>query len=220
MRISARLTLAALAATLLLAVGLSTASARNLSVSNQSIRLTWRSLEFTGAEIVIRCPVTLEGTFHARTIAKVENTLIGYITRAVAKQEACTNGIGAPFNGTERYNGGTPASSLPWHMTYKFFSGTLPNIVGIRILLLGFRFGIRDSAGLCTGQYGPRPEGIDAEASVGAGGVITELSPVPPNESTLIRRDGGIFCPATGRLTGRAEVMLLGTTTRITVTLI
>ncbi len=222
MRNSVRLALAALAASLLLAAAVGGASARNLSVSNQNFRVTWASLEFTGAEIsVIRCPVTLEGSFHARTITKTSGSLIGAITRAVANQAACTGGRGAPFNGTETYNGTTTPNTLPWHVTYNSFTGALPNITTVRIALSRFRFGLRDSSGFCTGQYGNETDSIVGSAALEAGRAITTLTPVAgSNSATLIRRDGGIFCPGTGVLSGTGNVTLLGASTRITVTLI
>src|SRR3954465_5363475 len=88
-----------LPAPLLLATAINTASATRLSTSNQNVRLTWTSLEFAvSSEIVLRCQVTLEGSFHTRTIAKVEGALIGAVTKAVFRQETCTGGRFATFN--------------------------------------------------------------------------------------------------------------------------
>jgi hypothetical protein len=222
MRTSVKLILTALAASLLLSAMVSTASARNLSVSNQNIRATWTLLEFAvSREVSVRCQVTLEGSFHTRTIAKVADALIGAITRAIVKQEACREGTGSAFNGVERYNGTTTPNTLPWHITYRSFRGTLPNIESIRIALSRFRFGIRDSFGLCTGQYGNESDAVQADAAREAGGGISSLTPVEgSNSATLIRRDAGILCPSPGVLKGRGEVMLLGATTKITLTLI
>jgi hypothetical protein len=212
---------AALATIFLLALATSSASARNLSLSNQNFRVTWTSLEFTGAEIsVLRCPVTLEGSFHARTIVKAR-ALIGALTRAVINQAACSGGIFAAFNGTERYNGTTSPNTLPWHVTYDSFTGTLPNISTLRIAISRFRFGLRDSAGFCTGQYGNETDSIVAGAVIGAGREVISLTPIAgSNTWTLIRRDGGIFCPGSMRIDGTGNVTLLGAATRITVTLI
>lgn len=216
-----KLALSTVAASLLLAAVVSTASAGRLSVSNQNIRATWASIEFNAEGLaVIRCPLTLEGSFHTRTIAKTARALIGAVTRAIVNQAGCSNGIGAPFNGTERYNGTTTPNTLPWHITYESFTGTLPNITAINLLLSRFRFGLRDSAGLCTGQYGTATDNITAAANREAAGGITTLVPVAGrNNATLERRDGGIFCP-NGRLVGTGNVTLLGTAARITVTLI
>ena len=221
MQRSLKLAVVALAATTLLAAALSSASARNLSVSTQNIRATWASLEFeTGVGILIRCPVTLEGSFHSRTIAKVERLLIGAITRAISKQEACTRGIAATFNGVERYNGVTPANTLPWHITFESFSGELPNITSVRLLFSRFRFGIRDTEALCTGQYGKAEDNISLSAALTAG-TVTSLTPVEGrNIAHLSMRDGGVSCPNTIALRGSGSVMVLNNTTQIRVTLI
>src|SRR5215218_2592066 len=133
MRTSVKLILTALAASLLLAAAVSTASAARLSTSNQNLRLTFTSLEFEGSEITIRCQVTLEGSFHTRTIAKVAEALTGAVTKAIVKSETCTGGRGAAFNGVETYNGTTTPNTLPWHVQYKGFTGTLPNIETLRL---------------------------------------------------------------------------------------
>jgi hypothetical protein len=230
---SVKLTLTALAAALLLASAISTASARNLSVSNQNFRITWTSLEFRYL-VTIRCPVTLEGSFHYRTIIKRERALIGLITRAIVNQGACVNGTGSAFNGTERYNGIVPPTTLPWHVTYESFRGTLPRIESIRLLLTGARFGIETPAGSggCAVQVGEdgtagRPvDNISADATVEAGGNVLRLTPTAGrNRATIIRtdRDPLSLCRPgqQGELLNEGEVFLLGsTTTRIRVTLI
>jgi len=220
MRTSVKFALTALAASLLLAAVVGTASASRLSVSNQNIRATWSSLEFdSGIGVVVRCPVTLEGSFHTRTIAKVARSLIGAVTKAQVRAASCVEGTGATFNGVEAYNGTTSPNTLPWHLTYESFSGTLPNITAVRILLTRFRFGIT-VPGFCTGQYGAETDRISANASVTAG-VVGTITPIEgSNNASLIRRDGGISCPNPGRLRGSGNVFLLGTTNRISITLI
>jgi hypothetical protein len=42
------------------------AAARNLSITNQNIRATWRELGFISSGRTFTCPLTLEGSFHAR----------------------------------------------------------------------------------------------------------------------------------------------------------
>jgi hypothetical protein len=220
MRTSVKLILSALAASVLLAALVSTASARNLSVSNQNIRATFTRLELAVSEsVAIRCRVTLEGSFHTRTIAKAA-ALIGAITKVAVDQSNCTMGTGAAFNGVDRYNGTTTPNTLPWHLSYVSFAGTLPNITSIRVGLSRFRFGIRDSSGLCTGQYGNETDSVQADAALSAR-AISSLTPVEgSNNATLIRRDGGLLCPSPGRLRSAGTVTLLGATTLITVTLI
>jgi hypothetical protein len=219
---SIRNAIAALTATLLLACAVSSASARSLSVSNQSIRVTWARLEFAEALVTIRCQVTLEGSFHTQTIAKIVGSLVGYVTRAIMNQSACTNGRGAVFNGTEAYNGGTAPNTLPWHLTYESFQGSLPNITALQALVTGFRTGIEASG--CVAQYGAATDNITASANREASGGLTSLSPVAGrNGLTKIREDNDPFniCPGSASMVGTStSLSVLSSTTRLTITLI
>jgi hypothetical protein len=206
MRTSAKLGLTALMATLLFATAISTASARILSVSNQNIRATWTSLGFVGPT-TIKCRVTLEGSFHSRTIPKIVRHLIGSITRILADTENCTGGRGRPRN-----------EFLPGHITYEGFRGILPNITGVFLLLSRIRFQII-SPGLATCDYGTSTTNITGEAAVEAGRGITGLRPINGRNSVALH-SGTFFCPSSGNFEGTGSVMLLGTTTRISVLLI
>ncbi|HKG03286.1 MAG TPA: hypothetical protein VKB03_08890 [Conexibacter sp.] len=223
MRTSVKVILTALAASLLLSAAISTASARNLSLTNQNFRITWTSLEFSNGAVT-RCQVTLEGSFHYRTILKNPRSLIGLITRAIV-QRPCIEGTGSAFNGVERYNGTTPANTLPWHVTYEGFTGTLPAIATVLLLLAGTRFGIENLG--CAVQVGEATDNVTGAAAREAGGGITTLRPVEGrNIATVIRTDRDPFglCPRPGNRAGRllsdGQVFLLGTNNRITVTLI
>jgi hypothetical protein len=103
-------------ATVLLCVLVGAASANNtLSSSTQSIEVTWTRLNFSGGFGTIECEITLRGTLHARTFAKVPGVLIGYWTAANVPR--CIRG------------GSTIArETLPWHIRYRGFVGFLPNI--------------------------------------------------------------------------------------------
>ena len=205
MRISTKLTLTALLAALLLASAVGAASARNLSSSTQNIRATWSTLEFA-AITVARCQVTLEGSFHARTIAKVARTLIGTITRFLVKEESCVNGRVHPKN-------------LPWHLTYESFTGTLPNLTNVVFLMSRFLFE-HIATGTCTADYGAAGDNISLRGNREMGGGITSLETVS-NRNTALRVGAGLgFCEALVRLTGVGAIAVLGTTTRISVTLI
>jgi len=221
MRMLGKLTLIAFASSLLLAAAIGVASARNISTTNQNIRVTWSSLEFKseGIATIISCPVTMEGSLHRRTIAKAPGSLIGAITRARVKQEACVNGRIAAFNGVETYNGTAMPTTLPWHLTYNSFVGSLPAIEAVRLALQRFRFGIT-LPGLCTAQVGNETDAIVSSARLEESAIV-DLAPLAgSNRATVIRRDAGIACPATGEARGIGTVSLLGATTRISLTLI
>jgi hypothetical protein len=214
-----RALVAATVAALTLGLAAGGASARSLSTSSQQFRGTWRSLEL-GSETLIRCPVTMEGSFLNRTIAKVARSLIGAITRVSVKQESCTGGTVAAFNGVESYNGGTTSNTLPWHVSYESFEGTLPNITAVNVLFSRFRFGTRDGFGLCAGQYGRAEDNIVFALAREAGGRITAIEPVAgSNAFTLFRTDAGT-CRVQLMMRGSGGITQLGTTTGITVTLI
>jgi hypothetical protein len=210
MRNSAKLVFTALAATLLLASVVSSASGSNLRVSSQRFRVTWSRLEFIEpvTRIAVRCQVTLEGSFHSATIAKVERLLIGAITRANVKEESCTGGRGRPNTET-----------LPWHVTYENFTGTLPNIATVGLLLSRASF-IIEVPLVCTGRYGIPPDNISGSATREAGGGITTLSPVRGRNFATLERTISGACPTRGSFEGTGETFVLGTTSRITVTLI
>ena len=124
------------AATMLLAALTTTASARNFSVSNQSLRATFRAVTFEGAFGRIVCPVTVEGSFHQRTNAKVAESLVGLITAAVV--------------GTCAVGGATVLrETLPWHARYTSFTGALPNITSIQAHVIGVAAKVREPAFEC-----------------------------------------------------------------------
>jgi hypothetical protein len=127
-----KLVLAVAASTVLFGALTATASARILSISNQQYRVTWNRLNFTGGFGTVECQVTLEGSLHSRTIAKVLNLLIGYITTAKIRNP-CIRGEETILTET-----------LPWHIRYAGFLGTLPNITGIRTNIIGAGFRLRE----------------------------------------------------------------------------
>src|ERR1700751_1578741 len=113
----ARLVLAAVLAASLFGIVVGSASANRLSINETRFRITWARLTFNEETAEARdiCPVTMEGSFHSGTIRKVVGALIGHITRAGAG--VCTGGGLTILRET-----------LPWHVTYEGFFGTLPRI--------------------------------------------------------------------------------------------
>jgi hypothetical protein len=210
-----KLLLTTLAATLLLAAATSTASARNFSISNQNFRVVWRELNFGG---IVTCELTLEGSFHYRTIVKREGALVGLVTRAIVRHP-CRSGEGWTDNGTEEFLGSRTINSLPRHITYQGFLGTLPAITGIRLTIMGPSF-VASSPGICLARYGLAEDNVTMLATITAG-VVGNATPVA-GANSITRREvfSGGFCPATGTLTGEGPVTLLGNTTRLTLTLI
>ena len=209
MRTTVKLTLAALTAAVLLASMVGSASARNLSVTNRDFRVVWAPLSFSDAFrfFAVRCNVTMEGSFHANTIVKTLHTLIGNITRAIVGRP-CTGGEAWAWNGTE--GALTGVSSLPWNMSYEGFTGTLPTIAGIRVLLRNTKFSIR--SGICLGTY--TLTNWNFTFIVAADRTVT----ITPGTESFEPSEGE--CPSLIYSGTSSRITLLGTATSITVTLI
>jgi hypothetical protein len=202
-----RLVFAGMAATLLMAFAVGTASANRLSISNRAIRAVWSELNFNAGESTIAtCAVTLDGSFHSSTIAKVVKLLIGHVSRASVGP--CSSGSATVLT-----------ASLPWHLTYEIYFGTLPRIIGVGVLLVGAAFRIGAIGFFClarTTTENPARGTVEVEP----GGVATGLR---ADEETNIPTvgSGGFGCPSpTGNFSGTGRVMLLGNTTSIIVRLI
>jgi hypothetical protein len=133
---SVRLALGLTAAAVMMTALGASASARNLSSTRETFRVTWNPLVLTDPlGNTINCPVTLEGTFIGQTIPKVTYTLMGRITEArVGTRAECTGGEATVLRET-----------LPWHIRYNGFEGRLPNITNIRTLVAGASFRVFDA---------------------------------------------------------------------------
>ncbi|HEV7773728.1 MAG TPA: hypothetical protein VGO48_10625 [Conexibacter sp.] len=210
----ARLFAVALVATVALATAVGAASAGRFSLSDQTFRAVWAPISFTTGGVTVTCNLTLEGSYHSRTFAKVINALIGYVTR-VRVARPCTNGTLWAYNGSEVNEalGGTLANSLPWHITYKAFAGRLPSINQMRILLMGVRFLARIGGVLCN--FASTGEGMDLLINMTIGRVTSVSAEPTPS----LAQEGGL-CFEVGRFSGNGSYTVLNTTTGITVTLI
>jgi len=199
-----KLLLAATGATVLLSALVAGAAARNLSVSNQSIRAYWREVRFTTSFAEIKCEVTLEGSLHTRTMAKTIGSLIGYVTR----DQLGFCGIGTATILRE---------TLPWHVRYSSFNGFLPEIASVIMHVVGAAWRIREPLGVtCLFRS-------SAERPV----VGTFHRSTSSHEVSEVAIGGGIpsggeCFNAVGTLTSNSgPISVLGTlSTRITVTLI
>jgi hypothetical protein len=197
--------LIALGVALALSAMATAASANRLRFSSTSFRMSAPELRFGGG-LETRCPFTLEGTFHGASFAKVEQTLLGYVTRARINEAACQEGTASVLQ--ER---------LPWHVTYENFEGTLPNITHVGVQIHGAALSVTKAGMMClflSSQARPWLLIFTREG----GGNITEgtLAPTP----RLPRASGSIFCPAEAEVGAMGPVTVLGNTTAISITLI
>lgn len=135
MRIHRKLALAGFAAAVVLMAVVGTATARRLSINERQFRLMWPAplSDSGGGRITAECAVTLGGSFHSATIAKVSSALIGHIDE-VSLPGRCTSGGMTILRET-----------LPWHVQYVSFSGVLPNITGVTITMIGVSYLITES---------------------------------------------------------------------------
>jgi hypothetical protein len=198
---------AVIGASVMMAAVVGTASARTLSSSSQTLRAAWREMVFTPpAGGSVACNVTLEGSLHSRAITKALYSLIGYITRA--DLGACVGGQATILRET-----------LPWHVKYEAFAGTLPNITSIRALIIGASFRVHPE-----GSFTCLFRTTDAEHASGrfnreAGGALTSAE-VGPSEITSTEACAFGF-RTRGTLTGNTtSLTALNSASRITVTLI
>ena len=209
-----RYIISGLIAALVLAAAVGTAQARRLALSEQFFLSHFPALTFEGSSINIACAVSIEGSFHSRTIEKVARALIGYISEVRIKRP-CTGGEAIAVTRQER--GG---ESLPWHILYERFIGALPNIEGIELTLDNPLFLV--SIGGVPCQYrantsSPMRGIVNREA----GGKVTELLPNTPATNIPKIEGSAILCPSTGTL--KAVRNIVGTQVgyrEITVTLV
>lgn len=172
---------AGLAAAMLMALAVDSASARNLSVNEQSIRAVWTPITFAAGGNSARCNLTLEGSFHYRTLVKRESALAGFITRAIIT--TCTGASATVLTAT-----------LPWHLTYNGFTGTLPNITTLRLNIIGVSFNVRPEGSVACLARSTAANPARAIATLGVGGSVTGLR---ADETAQIPLEG-FFCSFAG----------------------
>jgi hypothetical protein len=212
MNLASKSLLTALAAAALFASLATSASARNFSLSNRNIRMVWsevRPLEFVTEVGTIRCRVTLEGSFHCATISKVAEALLGYLSRGTVEPATCNDSGGNSVQAQIRQE------TLPWHIRYVSFSGTLPRVrIRDRAIGMGFRLVNVPIIGNCLYRVN-----VDSILSGPSGGTIDEGNTfLAPDESTEANSET-FGCPR-GRFRSQAvPVLLLGTTNGIRVRL-
>ncbi len=200
---------AACAAAALLALAVQGAGANRLSVGSRTYRAVWSSLQMSAAGFgMVRCPVTLEGSFHSSTLAKVTGALVGYVSRATMVSGACTGGTASALRET-----------LPWHVRYDGFSGTLPNVTGVSLRLI--RLSAQATVAGLTCPYGSTEAAPARVTATVGGGIVTglrldETARIPPLPGAPF------FCTFAGSatLSGTSRFTALGSTASVALTLI
>lgn len=199
---TAKACLAIAGAAVAMAALVSAAAARNLSTSSQTLRATFASIEMGGEAGIARCALTLEGSFHERTTAKMAGRLVGFVTRAT-------------FGGCSVGSATVLTETLPWHVRYLSFTGTLPNITSIRANIIGAGVRVLEPFGVACLVRSTETEPTFVTFNREVGGVLTT--------ATLggAIRSGAECIGATGRVSGTSNSLtVLNSTTRITIRLI
>lgn len=209
MRNRSKLLLAVFAATLFMSVVAGGASARRIEVSWQEYAIKWEGT--AGRWLLfgdegghrVSCEVTLGGSFHSKTISKVSGQLVGHVYRVNV-----TNCQG----GTARAN----AETLPWHVQYNSFTGTLPNITSITQTLVNSNFEVESEGIKCrSGTTQTNPAWGRATVSSGR---ITEYTALREHRIPLSGLICGFVSP--GWFEGTARADRGSTTESITVRLV
>jgi hypothetical protein len=216
MRTRTKTMLCAFTTTLALATAVASVDARRLEFSNQRLRMTWNPLNFSnaGRGFSTNCPVTLEGSFHSRTLSKVSGSLVGYVTRTYVDRANCAPNLIFFASGMPE----SEINTLPWHVRYDSFSGTLPLITEIKLQVIDFRPEIELNSTICRFKStAARPLYLLV--------TITEtgrLEKVLPTTATIPFNEGNpLLCPPEIAISGRGSITLLASaTTEITVRLV
>lgn len=159
-----KMILAVAGATLIAAVTVATASARQLELSNTDLRATFPTWEITNPfGGVARCELTIEFRFHERRIAKVIESLIGSITRAALGP--CAQGAAV-----------IQAETLPWHIRYESYNGTLPNITSLNTRVVGMGWNITEPGTIRCLIRTTVAQPARLIFNRGAGGVLTQAT--------------------------------------------
>jgi hypothetical protein len=190
--------LAVVGATVFLGALVASASANRIWATSTTVRASFPGVRFSGGFGTSECAVTLEGSFHSATMEKVAGKLVGYITRAVAATR-CFRGSGTILT-----------ASLPWHIRYASFAGTLPNITSINATITGAGFNVKEPV-----------FGIACLASGGTQTLVFNREPAGVVTSAVIGGESPTSCGRNGTLEGTSNSLtVLNSTSRITVTLI
>ncbi|HEV7774720.1 MAG TPA: hypothetical protein VGO48_15675 [Conexibacter sp.] len=157
-----RLLFAAVGAAVLLGALVSSASAGRLSHSSLTLDATYARMDIRGGLGTVECEVITNETLHTRAITKTRLLLMGYITAANVNR--CARG-GATFL----------RETLPWHVRYDSFTGTLPNITGLAKRVIGVSERITEPVFRISCLFRTTPETPFIQTTNLTGGTITTL---------------------------------------------
>ncbi|HXE46558.1 MAG TPA: hypothetical protein VN635_15350 [Conexibacter sp.] len=225
MQLRSRFSVAALAASMLLAIAVSGAPARSFRVNERNVEEIWNEalgapktkLGFTiPGRAPVECRVTLLGRSVETTIKKETTIRQGTINHG--ELESCTGGIAT-----------LRTETMPWEIRYRSFTGTLPRIRSATAGVIRATFGIRETGGLecevatTAEKPGIRIDGSSADAAETGFETTGEPENVTADRTASIPLRGeGFLCAFSGdgRFSGIGLVRNLPRTAKIRVTLI
>jgi hypothetical protein len=190
----------------LLALAAGSASATRLAFGEPTFRVAWAPMRFVVSGLTISCHVTLEGSFDHTTIAKVEGSRIGDVTRV--STESCSTP-----------NVSVLTETVPWHVEYGAFTGTLPDISTVTLRVIGMGVGLTIFGTRCIGRSEERAPALMVADRSEATGTIADFR---WDESAAIPLTGPSGCLSLrGRLSGTSSAVTgQGNTRAIALTLI
>lgn len=207
MRKSSKLLVAGLMASLVLSVAVGGATGRAFRASEQRVDLKWARLQFIAGGRTVECAITIEGSFHSATFSKVENALIGLVSRAAVG--SCTGGAATAL-----------AETLPWHIQYAGFRGILPRINSMNFKMIGGAFGIQPAGSLRCLARGTETNPFRGIDEIEISGQIISITAETGAEIPLTGEGGLCAFGGRGHFSGAGSVTKLASTNLIVVSLI
>jgi hypothetical protein len=157
----------------------------------------------------VRCHVTIEGSLHSAAISKTSGLLVGYMRSGIAPVETCRGTEGARPSGLDE--------SLPWHLRYDSFAGTLPRITSIKFRVIGASFLLTIFGVSCLYRTTAESPGL-VIASLNAEGNVTAVR--ADETASIPKSSGSVLCPSSGTASGSGTMSVVGAQNGMTVRLI
>jgi hypothetical protein len=198
--------LGALAAVLSILI-VDSASGSRFSINGRTFRTVFAPLNISPNFWPVSCEMTLDSSFHSSTIVKTRGALLGWVNAARIRRPCEGNGNAWFLNGSEQQDLNVIASTLPWHIRFDSFTGTLPTITSVRLQIIGIAILVRVVFDCLYQSTVERPAylifDLDATGTV----INTRFD----RSSAIPKKSGGAFCPATGEGEGTGTSRLTPT---------
>ena len=183
------------AALLLLLLGGSAAALRSISIGATRFEMLAAGLTFGGGGMEVVCEVSATMRLDSQIIRKIPNVRMGELLLRVLGQEPRGRGERCS-TGRALFLGLEAAPSVK----FVAFTGTLPAITSIEVIVVGVQYQMEQSFGVCLVTAN-----VDGNLRVSAGGRIESFEEASRTgyrlESVSVRRISGILCPRAEEVT-------------------